>query len=184
MPDDPPPAPGDSPFPTLFPLPLPPPPSPPTPNHHIPARTDERCLTYCTQASNARVFQSPPTCHTLCWRRIWAYERSLIQAASTRAPLALTVPAPVQVGRGEEARELHSRFGRERERLQAMARAEQLASVPGKEAQQGERAARRARRSVGTPTTPSSSPWSTSRPPSAPPSPAPSRASRRPSARH
>ncbi|KZO96154.1 hypothetical protein CALVIDRAFT_598485 [Calocera viscosa TUFC12733] len=89
---------------------------------HVLPRIDERCLTLCSQRSNARVFQSPPACHTLCWRKIWAYERQLIDAASQRGRLTLNVPAPVQVKGGEEARALNARFGEERQRLQVLAR--------------------------------------------------------------
>ncbi|KZO96146.1 hypothetical protein CALVIDRAFT_598479 [Calocera viscosa TUFC12733] len=46
----------------------------------IPSRVDERCFTFCTQRSIARTFQVEPVCHTLCWRKVYEYERRMMDA--------------------------------------------------------------------------------------------------------
>ncbi|KZO96150.1 hypothetical protein CALVIDRAFT_598483 [Calocera viscosa TUFC12733] len=83
-------------------------------------RVDERCFTYCTQRSNTRTFQVEPACHTICWRKVWNYERTLINAASREGFVHLNVPPPAGVTREEDKEALHDRFADERERLHAL----------------------------------------------------------------
>ncbi|KZO96148.1 hypothetical protein CALVIDRAFT_598481 [Calocera viscosa TUFC12733] len=93
-------------------------PSPPTSSNarttiEIPPWVDERCFTYCTQRSNARTFQVEPVCHTLCWRKVYDYEKRLINAwYGKQAKIVYSIPdAPMD---DEGKRQLMARVEQQR----------------------------------------------------------------------
>ncbi|KZO96147.1 hypothetical protein CALVIDRAFT_598480 [Calocera viscosa TUFC12733] len=108
----------------------------------LPARTDERCLTYCTQRSNARTFRMEPVCHTLCWRKVYDYEQKLIDAAARVGTLDITLPGTVLSE--EQTRELDARVIKQRDDLSTLAARyapEKLARVEAAEARRKREAA-------------------------------------------
>ncbi|EJT96708.1 hypothetical protein DACRYDRAFT_119924 [Dacryopinax primogenitus] len=111
----------------------------PPPHHvatgvNVPQWVDERCLSYCTQRSGNRTFQGEPTCHVLCWRKIYEHEQRLLDAASLPGQIGINSPGTspqVDKWKAERARlrSLTRRFAPEREKQWKSAASERKASL-------------------------------------------------------
>ncbi|KAI5988076.1 hypothetical protein EDD15DRAFT_2172889 [Pisolithus albus] len=59
-----------------------------------PNTTDERCLFYCTQSALHRAQHKPPTCRSICLRRVYPFEVEVRTSTSTPTVGQLEIPLP------------------------------------------------------------------------------------------
>ncbi|KAI6125550.1 hypothetical protein EV401DRAFT_2068294 [Pisolithus croceorrhizus] len=59
-----------------------------------PNTTDERCLFYCTQSALHRAQHKPPTCRSICLRRVYPFEVEIRTSTSTPTIVQHEIPLP------------------------------------------------------------------------------------------